>query len=336
MDGGRDQPGGAAHFYRQIEAGSAEALNGAIPGARFDWIADSGPAFTARFTHLLLDGIVLCTLGLDQASYLTLGERVRDFNIWHAIGPLGEANGSALHEEDLLLVRPGEGGTLRTRAAVVAHSFALLPVLAAQAAELELPLGPFAAPRPGRWHLTSRAAGQRLMALHQAVLEQVGAAPSVLERPLVRAALHNALLEAIAALGPAGGFQPDRAAAGRHTRIMLRFEQIVREAAGEPLSMLEICRRTGASRRALAAIVLARTGKGPLEYMRWRRLWRARALLSRPDAGATVTEIAFGLGFWHLGRFAAAYAAAFGERPSLTLARALGRPAQAANFAQIG
>jgi AraC family ethanolamine operon transcriptional activator len=89
--------------------------------------------------------------------------------------------------------------------------------------------------------------------------------------------------------------------------------------------MLEVCQRTGTSRRLLESVVQMRTGKPPLEYLRWRRLWRARSLLSRPDEDTTVTEVAFTLGFRHLGRFAAAYAATFGERPSLTLARATGR-----------
>jgi AraC family ethanolamine operon transcriptional activator len=33
----------------------------------------------------------------------------------------------------------------------------------------------------------------------------------------------------------------------------------------------------------------------------------------------TVTQVAFGLGFWDLGRFAGAYRRLFGERPSETL-----------------
>ncbi len=68
------------------------------------------------------------------------------------------------------------------------------------------------------------------------------------------------MLEMIAALGDAGGFQPDRAATGRHTKIMQRVEQIALEANDEPVGLLELCRLTGASRRSLTAIVLARTG----------------------------------------------------------------------------
>ena len=104
----------------------------------------------------------------------------------------------------------------------------------------------------------------------------------------------------------------------------MRFERALEEFGDEPADMADICRLTGTSRRSLEAVVRLRTGRSPWEYLRWRRLWRARALLDQPRADTTVTDVAFTLGFWHLGRFAAAYAAAFGETPSSTLSRARG------------
>jgi hypothetical protein len=98
-----------SRFFHQTEAADEEALNRAIPGARFNWIADSGPSFTARFQHVLLDGLVLTNLGLDQPSYTTLGERIPDFNIWHAIGPRGAMNGGAAGRAGA--GAPGRGGT---------------------------------------------------------------------------------------------------------------------------------------------------------------------------------------------------------------------------------
>jgi len=47
-------------------------------------------------------------------------------------------------------------------------------------------------------------------------------------------------------------------------------------------------------------------------------------MLEKPDLGITVTSVSFRLGFWHLGRFAAAYTRTFGKRPGATLARASG------------
>jgi transcriptional regulator GlxA family with amidase domain len=140
----------------------------------------------------------------------------------------------------------------------------------------------------------------------------------------IRTGLRNAFLESIAELGATGAFRPDRAAVGRHTQIMMRFERVLEEFGDEPADMAEICRYTGTSRRSLEAVVRQRLGRSPWEYLRWRRLWRARALLDQPTAETTVTDVAFGLGFWHLGRFAAAYASTFGESPSGTLHRVRG------------
>ncbi|MCB8874594.1 AraC family transcriptional regulator [Acidisoma silvae] len=311
-------------FYHATEADSAEALNRAIPGARFDWIADAGTSFRASFQHMLLDGIALTQLGLEQASYVTLGERVVNFNIWHAIGTKGTVNGRQGREDDLVLVRPGEGATLHTEAPILIQSFALHPGVLAQAEALQLPSALMTAPVSGRWHLAGQTLSAAFLARHRAIMAEVGGHPALMAQGSTRAALHNTLLDMIATLGDAGHFAPDRSTAGRHTRIMQRFEQIAREAVDEPLSLADLCRLTGTSRRSLAAIVLERTGRSPAAYLRWRRLWLAKEILSRPDDGMTVTEVAYRLGFWHLGRFAAAYAQAFGERPSRTLARAAG------------
>jgi AraC-like DNA-binding protein len=268
---------------------------------------------------------VLTRLEVDQASILTLSERTRDFSIWHIFSSRCSVNGNDVHGNDLAMVRQGEGATMRSATAADVQSFALQPSLLAEAPELELPFGPSTAPRAGRWQVASSAARQRFVAQHQAILGRLDEQPELLESQATRTTLRNAVLETIARLGEGGTFQSDRLSVGRHTRIMVRFEQVVEETGDEPLSILEICRRTGASRRLLESVVQQRTGKSPWEYLRWRRLWRARALLARPDVDTTVTEAAFKLGFWHLGRFATAYAATFGERPSLTLARATGR-----------
>jgi len=61
-------------------------------------------------------------------------------------------------------------------------------------------------------------------------------------------------------------------------------------------------------------------GLSPLAYVRLRRLNLVRAALLRSDpAIATVSGVARHHGFSELGRFAAAYRAAFGESPSTTL-----------------
>jgi AraC-like DNA-binding protein len=89
----------------------------------------------------------------------------------------------------------------------------------------------------------------------------------------------------------------------------------------EPITFERLRAQTGVSSRCLQKACLARWGQTPIELVTTRRLHRARAeLLSRP-AAASVTEVATGCGFTHLGRFAGLYRRTFGESPSDTLGR---------------
>jgi len=324
------------HLYFRTATDNHEELGRAIPGANFQCVADDGPAFAGRYAHLHLEGIVLSRLEVDQSTVVTVDERVPDFSVWHAMSPRCAANGQDVDGRDLVMVRPGEGGTLRAEGKTHVTTFGLERSLFSQSPELELPFGPSCAPRAGRWRVGQEDARQRFAALGQSVLAELGAQQGALAAQSIRTALSNALLEAIAPLGEAGSFRPDRTTVGRHTRIMLRFERALEDCGDAPIDMLELCRKTGTSRRSLEALVQQRTGKPPSQYLRWRRLWRARGLLSQPTEGATVTDVAYRLGFWHLSRFAAAYASTFGERPSVTLGRATGRLKPPGESAQIG
>jgi len=88
----------------------------------------------------------------------------------------------------------------------------------------------------------------------------------------------------------------------------------------QSLSVAELARQTGVPERTLRTAFHRSYGVSPQEYLRIQRLYEARRLLR---AGChdrtTVTQIAFGLGFWDLGRFAGAYGSLYGERPSETL-----------------
>jgi AraC family transcriptional regulator, ethanolamine operon transcriptional activator len=317
------------HIYRRTASDNGEELGRAIPGANFHCLAESGPSFGGRYWHFHVEGVVLSRLEVDQASVVTTDERVPSFSVWHVMGPHCSANGKDVGTAELVAVRPGEGGTMRSVGAADVTTFGLDTSLFVQTPELELPFGSSSVPQSGRWRVASTVPRQRFVSLYRTVLAQLDAEPQAFASPAVRTALRNSMLEAIAAMGEAGSFRPDRATTGRHTRIMVRFEHALEEAGDMPIDMADLCRRSGASRRSLEAVVQQRTGKTPLEYLRWRRLWRARSMLRQPSADTTVTHVAFELGFWHLSRFAATYAATFGERPSETLARALGTSPQA-------
>ena len=60
-------------------------------------------------------------------------------------------------------------------------------------------------------------------------------------------------------------------------------------------------------------------------YLRLRRLWAVRRLLLAGKP-LQIKACALSNGFWHIGEFAALYAAQLGEAPSMTLARSQQRP----------
>jgi AraC-like DNA-binding protein len=101
----------------------------------------------------------------------------------------------------------------------------------------------------------------------------------------------------------------------------LRRLAAIADRADKPLTLAQVSARLGLSERALRKNCQENFGMSPTQYLRHRRLARARADLLAAPPGATVTTIAIALGFGELGRFAAYYAAAFGELPSQTLSR---------------
>lgn len=89
----------------------------------------------------------------------------------------------------------------------------------------------------------------------------------------------------------------------------------------EPLSILDLCRTLGASRRKLQYCFQETLGINPVAYLRTLRLNAARRELRRGADLVSVQDVASRWGFWHLSRFSSEYRAMFGERPSQTLHR---------------
>lgn len=85
---------------------------------------------------------------------------------------------------------------------------------------------------------------------------------------------------------------------------------------------VRLAARVHVSVRTLQHAFASDLGVAPMAYLRQVRLRRAHEALVRssPDR-TTVAAVAAGLGFTHLGRFAAAYRTMYGENPSKTLYR---------------
>jgi AraC-like DNA-binding protein len=103
---------------------------------------------------------------------------------------------------------------------------------------------------------------------------------------------------------------------------------IIEEDAHLPLTVSSIAVRCHASVRSLQQGFKRHLDTTPMAYLRDVRLRRAHHRLSELDPSTTtVSSIAYDWGFTNLGRFAAAYAARYGELPAVTLRRTLGSSA---------
>jgi AraC-like DNA-binding protein len=125
----------------------------------------------------------------------------------------------------------------------------------------------------------------------------------------------SGLIAQLISPGPARGARiADRA---------LRSAEAILDAHVEgAISLPQLAAEAGCSVRTLTRQFRARHGVGPMGFLRQRRLAAARrALLQADPLMTTVTEVAVRYGFYHGGRFANAYRAAFGEAPSQTLRR---------------
>ena len=91
--------------------------------------------------------------------------------------------------------------------------------------------------------------------------------------------------------------------------------------AGEPLDLAGLACAAGIGIRALQLGFRRHFGVSISEMLLDMRLAGLHARLAQARPDASITEIAFDLGFTHLGRMAGAYREKFGETPSATLRR---------------
>lgn len=115
----------------------------------------------------------------------------------------------------------------------------------------------------------------------------------------------------------------------RHLRVVQAAEAILLRGDCAPaLRLRTTCRILGVSPRGLHHAFIAVHGVSPGRYLRERRLALVHeALREAPDQRSAVKRAALALGFRHLGHFARAYRARFGELPSDTVAREMARDA---------
>jgi AraC-like DNA-binding protein len=164
----------------------------------------------------------------------------------------------------------------------------------------------------------------RLRRLHAQACRLAETRPKVLAHPEVARAIEQGLIHALVTC-LATKARDDGAGRRHHTRIMVRFEEVLAAHSNRPLPMSELCALIGVTDRTLRSCCAEFLSMSPSRYMLLRRLNAVRIALRAADpATASVAEIAGGCGFTELGRFAGAYRTAFGESPSTTLRRSRG------------
>ncbi|MHB2166566.1 helix-turn-helix domain-containing protein [Alsobacter sp. R-9] len=109
------------------------------------------------------------------------------------------------------------------------------------------------------------------------------------------------------------------AAAALEPATLRRCLDYLHAHAFDDVSLEAMGREAGVSLRAAQMLFRRHLDTTITGYLRGLRLTAARERLGAPSTGDTVTSVALDCGFSHLGEFAAAYKAAFGERPSQTL-----------------
>lgn len=106
-----------------------------------------------------------------------------------------------------------------------------------------------------------------------------------------------------------------------------RAQQFIHEHGRDDIALEDIEQAAGVSRYKLFEAFREHFGQPPMAYLKRYRLEAVRRDLLADRSTGSISAIAMGWGFSHLGRFSGEYKALFGETPTETLKRSVARPA---------
>jgi AraC-like DNA-binding protein len=185
-------------------------------------------------------------------------------------------------------------------------------------------------PRPDPVRFTSllpgdQAAVRQLTATIRYLATSLRDQPEVMAQPLVAGAASRLLAATLVSTFPSTALLDptieDRHDA--HPATLRRAIAFIEDHADQDISVAEVAAAARVTIRALQYAFRRHRGSTPMGYLREVRLQQAHEDLvaADPATGATVTEIAARWGFFHPGRFARQYRAAYGRPPHETLQR---------------
>lgn len=141
--------------------------------------------------------------------------------------------------------------------------------------------------------------------------------------PLLQQHLEEALVVAFLSNERSFSRQLNENSALPSTAVVRRAEEYLEANWDRAVSIEELVGASGVSGRTLFRAFRKARGYSPSQFAKLARLRRAKAMLETVSPGTTVTSISLKLGFLNLGHFARDFRNAFGESPSVTLARGL-------------
>ncbi|UEP24332.1 helix-turn-helix domain-containing protein [Burkholderia ambifaria] len=155
------------------------------------------------------------------------------------------------------------------------------------------------------------------------LLERVLSAPDTFDAARAQSELRgevgNVLVDLLTYRMPG---PPNRLTHACHADIVRRVHDYVIEHPEAPVDILSLCTQLRVSRRTMQNSFQSVVQTGPLNYTRALRLAQVRRLLlDTRQSDLPISEAAARWGFIHLGHFANAYKAQFGELPSTTARR---------------
>ena len=100
-----------------------------------------------------------------------------------------------------------------------------------------------------------------------------------------------------------------------------RVEEYIEAHLDAPFNIERIAEVTGISTRSIYRSFKRSRGYSPREFVRQRRLQRARQMLKEAQTSQTVTSVAYACGFNDAGHFSREFSKAFGEAPSAVLGK---------------
>jgi AraC-like DNA-binding protein len=293
--------------------------------AQIEILIALSPKFKARLTWAELHDlqVLRCEEDFPRVAYVCLGPQLSFVTFPAHSGPLPVWGGTELRPGEIVLHGRGERRHQSTPGSFVWN------VIAVDRLRLEqygraLSGKPFSLPQEGKiLHPSARDIGQ-LRRLQTQVCRLAETKPRLLAHTEVARAIEQGLILTLVACLTAASMRAD-GPSKRHAMIMIRLEEVLAEHLSEPLHMTRLCELIGVTEHTLRSCCTQFLGMSPIRYVLLRRLSRARVALrdAEPD-GASVLQLVRSFGFAELGRFEAAYLAAFGETPLTTLQRAPG------------